>query len=62
MILRHRKIVLPNKGINKTRSTKNQENSAHRFGDNYFPNHLELNPEELEVEYALVIIFLKENR
>ena len=26
--------------INKTRLIKNQENSAHRFGDNYLTNHL----------------------
>ena len=32
MILRLQKLVLHNKIINKTRSTKNQENSAHRFG------------------------------
>ena len=38
--LRFRKIVLHNKVINKTGSTKNQENSAHRFGDNYLTNHL----------------------
>ena len=38
--LRFRKIVLHNKIINKTRSTKNQENSMHRFGDNYLTNHL----------------------
>ena len=34
MILRFRKIVLFHKIINKTRSTKNQQNSAHRFGEN----------------------------
>ena len=33
-------MVLHNKIINKTRSTKNQENSAHRFVDNYLTNHL----------------------
>ena len=32
--------VLHHKIINKTRSTKNQENSAHRFEDNYLTNHL----------------------
>ena len=32
--------VLHNKIINKTRSAKNQENFAHRFGDNYLTNHL----------------------
>ena len=26
--------------IYKTLTTKNQENSAHRFGDNYLTNHL----------------------
>ena len=40
MILRFIKIVLYNQIINKTRSTKNQENSAHRFGHNYLTNHL----------------------
>ena len=35
-MLRFRKIVLHN----KTRSTKNQENFAHLFGDNYLTNHL----------------------
>ena len=40
MILRFRKIALHNKIINKTQSTKNQENSAQRFGDNYLTNHL----------------------
>ena len=34
------KIVLHNKIINKNLSKKNQENSAHRFGDNYLTNHL----------------------
>ena len=34
VILRFRKTVLHNEIINKTRSTKKQENSAHRFGDN----------------------------
>ena len=33
-------MVLHNKVINKTRSTKNQENSAHCFVDNYLTNHL----------------------
>ena len=40
MILRFQKIVLHIKIINKTRSTKYQENSAHRFGDNYITNYL----------------------
>ena len=40
MILRFRKIVLLNKIINKTRFTKKQENSAHRFGENYLTDHL----------------------
>ena len=34
------KIVFQHKIINKTRSTKNQENSARRFGDNYLTNDL----------------------
>ena len=34
------KIVLHNKIINQTRSTKNQEHFAHSFGDNYLTNHL----------------------
>ena len=34
-------MVLHNKIINKTRLTKNQENSAHRFEDNYLRYHLE---------------------
>ena len=33
-------MVLHNKIINKTRLTKNQENSAQRFVDNYLTNHL----------------------
>ena len=33
-------MVLQNKIINKTWSTKNQENSAHRFEDNYLTNYL----------------------
>ena len=40
VILRFRKIVLHNKSINKSLSTKNFKNSAHRFGDNYLTNHL----------------------
>ena len=40
VILRFRKIVFHNKIINKTRSIKNQENSAHRFEDNYHTNNL----------------------
>ena len=39
-ILRFQKIVFHCKTINKTRSTKNQENFAHRFGDSYLTNHL----------------------
>ena len=33
-------MLLHNKVINEIRSTKNQENSAHRFVDNYLANHL----------------------
>ena len=40
VILKFRKMVLDNKIINKTTSTKYQENSAHRFVDNYLINHL----------------------
>ena len=40
VILRFRKTALHNKIINKTRLTKNQEKSAHRFGDNYLMDHL----------------------
>ena len=40
MSLWFRKLVLHNKIMNKTRSTKNQENSAHGSGDNYLTNHL----------------------
>ena len=54
MILRFPKIVLHNKITNENRSTKSQENSAHRLG---------LNREELELlDYALVITFFEENR
>ena len=61
MVLRFRKIVPHNKISNKTGSTKNQENSAHRFGDNHLTSHLV--PEELELlEYALIITFFRENR
>ena len=35
------KIALHNKIINKTQSTKRQENSAHRFVDNYLSNYHE---------------------
>ena len=35
-----RKTVLHHKIINKTWSTKSQENSAHHFGVNYLTNHL----------------------
>ena len=66
VVLRFRKMVFHNKIINKTRSTKNQENPAYRFVDNYLSNHhakfckIGLNPEELELlEYALVITFSK---
>ena len=54
-----RKTVLHHKIIKKTRSTKNQENSVYRFGDNHFTNHLvKLNPEEMElIESALVTTF-----
>ena len=38
-IFRFQKIVLHHNIINKTRSTKIQENSAHHFGDNYLTNH-----------------------
>ena len=68
MILEFPKIVLHNKISNKTWSTKNQENSAHRFEDNCLKNHLVkflqgLNHEELELlEYALFITFFEENR
>ena len=34
------KIVLYHEIINKIWSKENQENSAHRFGDNYLTNHL----------------------
>ena len=34
------KIALHNKIINKTWQIKNEENSAHGFGDNYLTNHL----------------------
>ena len=64
-ILWFRKIALHNEIINKTRSTKNQENSVHSFGDNYLTNHLVkfgLYPEKLELlEYALVITFVSKN-
>ena len=40
VILRFRKIVLLHKIINKTRLTKKQENSAHRFRDNYITDHI----------------------
>ena len=40
LIFWFRKTVLHHKIINKTRSTKSQENSAHRFEDNYLTNHL----------------------
>ena len=62
VILRFRKVVLHNKIINKTWSTKNQKNSAHRFGVNYHANHLvkflqdRIKPWRVG---TLVIIFLK---
>ena len=40
VILRSPKIVLYNKIVNETWSTKNQKNSAHCFADNYLSNHL----------------------
>ena len=40
MILRFRKIALLHKIINKTRLKKKQENSAHRFEENYLTDHL----------------------
>ena len=40
VVLLFQKIVLHYKIINKTRSTKYQENSAHGFGDSYLTNHL----------------------
>ena len=39
-LLRSRKIALHEKFINKTRVTKDQENSAHCFGESYLTNHL----------------------
>ena len=33
-------MVLHNKNINKMQTTKDQGNSAHRFGENYLTNHL----------------------
>ena len=41
MILRFRKVILYNEIINKTRSTKNQENSAHSCEDNYLVKFLQ---------------------
>ena len=32
-------MVFYNKIINKTRTAKNQQSSAHRFGQNYLTNH-----------------------
>ena len=40
LIFWFQKTVLCHKTINKTRSTKNQENFAHCFRDNYLTNHL----------------------
>ena len=39
-VFRFQNIILHHQIINKTGSTKNQENSAHRFGDNYLITHL----------------------
>ena len=64
-------MVCHNKIINRTRSTKKQENSAQLFEDNYLTNHLvkflqeRIKPGRVGVgvgEYALVITFLKEKR
>ena len=40
LIFCFQKTFLHHKIITKTRSTKNQGNSAHCFGDNYLTNHL----------------------
>ena len=40
VILRFRRIVLHNILNNRTRTTNNQENSAHSFGENYLTDHL----------------------
>ena len=40
VISRFQKTALHNKIINKTRSTKNKESTAQRFGDNYPTHHL----------------------
>ena len=69
VILRFRKLVLHNKIMNKTRSTKNWENSAHCLGDNYIKNHLVKflhdqigDTGELELlEYALAITCFRKN-
>ena len=66
VILSFRKIVLHNKIINKTRSTKNQENFAHHL-ERVIPQiisenvcKIALKTEELELlEYALVVTFFK---
>ena len=63
-------MVLHNKIINKTRSTKNQENSAHTVLGTIIAQitsqnfcKIGLNLAELELfKYALVITFLKESR
>ena len=39
LILRFPRIALHNNSTNKTWQTKNRENSAHSFGDNYLTNH-----------------------
>ena len=54
-ILWFRKIVLHDKFINKTRTTKSQESSAQHFEENYLTNHspnfckVGVNHKELEV-------------
>ena len=55
-------MFLHNKLIINTRSTKNQENSAHHFVENYLTNHLAKFLRDRISEYALVITFFKENR
>ena len=40
VILRYPKMVLHNKFLIKLDQLKNQENSAHRFGENYLTDHL----------------------
>ena len=61
-----KKIVLHNEVANKTQ-TKDQENSVHRFGDNYLTNVVKscrpgLSPKELEhLDYALVKYFSRKS-